>query len=384
MRPARSRYLVVAALLVSAACRAPAFTPTKSPAAPTPVPVTPTSAADEAAGIRALLAGMQQAVVAGDREAYLAHVDLSDPVFALEHTRWADEWSRAPLVGEYELTVKELIVSGDSATGELTVRWRTLGADSREARFAARFTRGLDGGWRYAGEQWLDQETDRLRVRAAPGLEAAADAVRAALPAVYAHGVLSLDYKPTGQLEVKLYASQEALVANTLLSLPLIHGWNEPGEALKLYAGSDAHPEGALAHEFTHFLEFDQAGTARSRMPWWLSEGLAVYIADDYAPSLRQRAQLSVVADWAASGELAPWETISVFEETPQQKWRYVYSQGYAFVTFVTEVYGAGPRNAWMKAMATEMDLAEATSTVFGKSFDALDAEFRAWLADQR
>ncbi len=40
-----------------------------------------------------------------------------------------------------------------------------------------------------------------------------------------------------------------------------------------------------MAHEFTHFLEFEMAGTARSRLPWWLSEGLAVYVANDYAPS---------------------------------------------------------------------------------------------------
>jgi hypothetical protein len=377
-------------LLLTLACRfgAPAPTPTRVPTATlAPAPVTaaaPATTAEEQ--IEAVVAAMQQAVLDRDRAAYFAHVDETDAVFALEHARWADEWSRAPLLADYALTVDDVQVAeaGAEATAALTLTWRTLSADEPvTARFPVRFTRGADGAWRYAGELWVDLPAERFLVRAQPGLEGAAEAVRDALPDAYAHVTASLNYTPTGSLQVKLYASVEALVANTLLSLPPIHGWNEPGEALKLYAGPDTAPETALAHEFTHFLEFDQAGTARSRLPWWLSEGLAVYVANDYAPSASQTAQLDLVAGWSAEGRLAAWDTLSVFETTPPELWSYVYPQGYAFVTFVTDVYGEAQRNAWLQAMSTEMDLAQATPALLGRSFEALDAEFQAWLAQR-
>ena len=385
----KRRLLVL--ILFSLACRAalPATPTATSTAAPTARPATATAAPtataavlDDTAALAAVVQAMEAAVRARDQDTYLAHVDLTDPVFALEHTRWADEWAQAPLLDDFALAFDVAEVKADEATGLLTMTWQVaLTDETRRARFPGRFTRGADGAWRYAGEQWVDTDTEHFRVRASPGLEAAAQAVTAALPAVYAHVTQSLEYTPAGRMEIKLYRSVEALVAATLLSLPPIHGWNEPGESLKLYAGDDAAPVGALAHEFTHFVEFDQAGTEHSRMPWWLGEGLAGFVAYEYAPSASQAEQVALVAAWAEAGELAPWATISVFEETPQALWRYVYPQGFAFVAFVTEVYGAPARNAWVRAMAVEMDIEAATPAVLGKSFEALDAEFRAWLA---
>ena len=386
--------LIAACVLGLIACRAvplgpPAATispptPTSAPTlAPTATTATgPTPLAADAAALQAVVASLQQAVLDRDRAAYWAYVDETDAVFALEHARWADDWSRAPLLADYALKLDAVSFSGDTATGTLTVSWRTLAEDeTRLASFPVRFTRAASGRWRYAGELWIDVEAEHFLVRAQPGLASAAETVRAALPAVHAHVTRSLEYTPAGRLQIKLYGTVEALVANTLLSLPPIHGWNEPGEALKLYAGPGAAPDAILAHEFTHFIEFDQAGTARSRMPWWLSEGLAVYVAQDYAPDPAQAAQIDLVATWSAEGDLAAWDTLSVFETTPPELWRFVYPQGYAFATFVTDTYGEPQRNAWVRAMATDMDLAQATPAVLGLTFEALDQQFRAWLA---
>jgi hypothetical protein len=74
---------------------------------------------------------------------------------------------------------------------------------------------------------------------------------------------------------------------------------------------------------------------------------------------------------------------MAVFEVTPLELWRYVYPQGYAMVTFVTEAYGAPKRNAWLAAMATEMTIDEATPAVLGVSFDELDGAFRAWVVER-
>ena len=167
----------------------------------------------------------------------------------------------------------------------------------------------------------------------------------------------------------------------TLLSLPDIHGWNEPGEALKVRLDPlvpSLTP--AIAHEFTHFAVFDRADTQRSRMPWWLDEGLATFVAVPYDAPGRGDERLATVREWADEGSLADWSLMSVFETTPQNLWQYVYSQGYALVRFVTETYGADQRNVWLAIMATESEIDPATVDALGLTFSELAADFEAWL----
>jgi hypothetical protein len=355
----------------------PAATGAASPQAPTAGPA--------AAEIHALLDRMAAAVLATDREGYLALVDLTDPVFALEHTRWADDWSGRNPMTAYSLEVADLKLDGDTATGTLTVHWAfepsVVSEPPRITTFPARFSTGA-GAWRYAGEAWTSTEVPHFVLRVAPGLEAAVPDIVDVLPGIYGDVTAEVGYTASGTLEIKLYADANALVANTLLSLPTIRGWNEPGEALKLVHDPQGPPLApTIAHELTHFLGFDRAGTQRTRMPWWLDEGIATYVASTIeGPSVDRLAQ---VVAWEADGALAPWKDLAVFEETPVELWEHVYPQGYAMVVFVTERFGAQRRNHWLAAMATEMDIDEATPAVLDRTFDQLDAAFRDWLAAQ-
>ena len=221
-------------------------------------------------------------------------------------------------------------------------------------------------------------------IRVAPGLEASGAQIADDLPGIRDDVTAALDYAPAGTLQIKLYADSPSIVANTLLSLPDIAGWNEPGEALKLVdqgQGNSLAP--TIAHEMTHFIGFDRAGTRRSRMPWWLDEGIATFVGSQVS-GLPEDDRLAQVIGWEEGEQLAPWAQMAVFEETPLELWPFVYSQGYAMVRFVSEEIGVEKRNAWLAAMATEMDIGRATSTVLGLSFAELDAEFRDWLAQQR
>jgi hypothetical protein len=327
---------------------------------------------------------MQAAVLAGDRYGYLALVDPSDPVFALEHARWADDWAGPGPVDEYSLQLADVEISGEAATGQLSVRW-SLEADNtlRSASFAARFTHG-SGSWLYAGEDWVSTEVEHFKVLVAPGLEETVPSIVADLPGIFDHVTTSLDYVPAASMEIKVYADAGALVANTLLSLPDIGGWNEPGEALKLRLDPENPSSSpAIAHEFTHFVVFDRAGTHRSLMPWWLDEGLATYVAEAYESPGRGEERLATVIEWQAGDELAPWASMALFEETARDLWQFVYLQGYAMVRYVTEEYGAEKRNAWLAAMATEKVIGEATPAILGVTFRKLDANFRRWLISQ-
>ena len=363
---------------------------TTSPGSPAASPSAIASPATGRAEIPGLVALLEAAVLAGDRTAYLALVDLSDPVFALEHTRWADEWSGPSPVSQYDLqVVGEIASSGDLARADLTVTWALEGdGDVRTATFPASFTRDA-AGWRYAGEVWVETEVPHFLIKAAPGLDAAVPPIVADLPRIYERVTAALGHVPGGSMEIKVYTDPRALVANTLLSLPDILGWNEPGEALKVqvepYQPLDPDVPvltPVIAHEFSHFLGFDRAGTQRSRMPWWLDEGLATYVAREFEGA-SGRDRLAQVIAWNAAGQLADWDAMAVFEEAPRELWQFAYPQGFAMVRYVTEEYGQDARNAWLAAMATEMDIDQATPAVLGPTFDGIDAAFRGWLSAQ-
>ena len=386
------RRLALVGLLAVAGCGNPSgATPVPStiaPSSPSGASSTPPAAASPAsagaAEIQSVVGRMAAAVEARDRDGYLALVDLSDPVFALEHTRWVADWAdRAPALS-YDLTFDGVAVDGASATGRLTTTWTIKGFEApRTASWQARFTGGPDG-WRYAGEVWQATEAEHFRLLVAPGVDGADAAILPALPDVYDLVTSTLDDAPAGSMQIKVYADPLALVANTLLSLPSIRGWNEPGEALKLFFDGDAaSTAGVIAHEFTHFALFDRAGTKRTRMPWWLDEGAASFVASaGDPPSGAVDPRLPQVAEWVASGELAAWNDMAVFEETPVDLWQFVYPQGYAMVAYVTDEYGAAKRNAWLAAMATAQTVDQATPAVLGVTFDQLDAGFRTWVVN--
>jgi hypothetical protein len=209
--------------------------------------------------ISALLDRMEDAVLAQDSETYLSYVDLSDPVFAVEHTNWAIGWAEAVPVTRFDLVTHDLEIDGHEATADLVMLW-VLQDDptTHYARFSARFTQGDDGLWLYAGENWLTTNTRYFRVRSAPGLDDVTDDVIRLLPDVYELATSSLDYEPESRGEIKLYHDAQDLIATTLLSLPRITGWNEPNESLKLAAGTEDMTLNRLAfvflHELTHKL----------------------------------------------------------------------------------------------------------------------------------
>lgn len=365
----------------------PAWRPTPLPRTlPTPQTVTPTPAGaaqtSDQQQISAVLTAMRDAVLARDKARYLAYIDLSDPVFAVEQQRWADGWSQQEPVKNFDWRISNLVINAESASGDLTTEWSTVrNPDPRSATYPIHFTRDDGRMWRNAGEAWVTFPSDHFRVRALPSVVEVAKALLAHLPQVYAHVTSSLDYTPKPVMEIKLYDSSDTLVANTLLHLPAIHGWNEPGESLKLVAQpDDPLLQFGLAHEFTHFIEFELAGTKRSRMPWWLSEGLAVYVGSRFEPTYRTQARRDRVRTAALNGSLLDWNTISNFESTPPELYQQTYAQGYAFVQYVTERFGVAKRNAWLRAMSTEMNLEEATAKVFSETFDQLDREFWEYL----
>jgi hypothetical protein len=341
-----------------------------------------TTPGDDERAITSLVAEMAGAVQRQDPDTYVGYIDLSDPVFACEQAYWVDDWKRTEPLDGFTMSVTAICVDGDQATAALEIAWTQPDGNSRGARFPARFVRGADGAWLYAGEVWVTVETEHFRVDVFPRMEQAAQKLATALPAIYRHVTTSLDYQPLSPMEIKLYDTPDNMGATIGLSLPPIRGWNEPGQSLKMLAGPDAMPSpSVLAHELTHFVMFDMAGTTYGLYPWWLAEGVAEYMASSYWEARQRADTLHQVRELSTAGALVDWDAISDFETTPVQLWRYVYPQGYAFVVYVTEAFGTDERNAWLKDMAVEMDLNTASQAALGTPFEALDRGFQVWLA---
>ena len=339
----------------------------------------------DAAAIQTLAAEMQAAVLSGDDAAYLALVDFSDPVFAREHRYWVTDWTGPGAVEVFELTLDDLAMEDNDATAIMHLHWKLAGDYlSQFAEYPVRFTQDGTGIWHFAGEAWTTIENGRFMVHAAPGAVDAAQPIADALPDIFASVTGSLDHAPDGTIQIKLYDDMSDLTASVALSMPGMRGWNEPGEGIKLFIRQRDNAEdwsSVLAHELTHYVTFDMAGTTRGNYPWWLAEGIAVYASTPYWDDTEIVRWWDSIAQMVVSGQLAEWDAMTIFEDTPRELWGQVYPQGYAMVSYVTEIEGQEARNTWLAAMGSGESLEAATETTFGKSFSALDADFRTWLA---
>ncbi len=402
-KPPRILSVLLLAVLVLAACgvdpeSAPTFTPdpglraTAAVLFPTPVPTiapTPTAVARADAGeeIARLLDDMQIAVITRNGDDYRVLIDTSDPLFALEHRRWVESWQRVGVaVTRFEMTVRNLVVEGDSATGDLSLLWsaRLPGEITRGADYPVRFTRGADGRWLYAGELLLPIDADGSRVWVQSGLEGVGQIVAALLPGVYAHVTESLGHVPSVEVgAIKLYDNPWSLLATVSLGIGgQIDRWNAPGEAIKLLA-EGLIDETLLARELTFQVLFDLAGDdAPGQISWWAAEGAAQVVASRYWTFTDRNRTLRQAQDWQATTGLAAWDEISDAAAVPDSLAGYVPVQGYAIMRYITETYGQEARNTWLRALI-DTPLEAATTAVFAIPFAELSEGFLAWLAAQ-
>ena len=340
--------------------------------------------------IHATVDAMEQAVLANDGDLYLSYVDLSDANFATEHQNWVRDWEDGEFLTSFILHVIDLEIEDDFAVGIMRLSWASTLEHQRGAvaTYPVQFIYDADlESWLYAGEYWITTETENFLVHAAPGLEDTVDFLIPELPEIYHVATTSYDYEPQAAMEIKLYDSREALGANTLLSLPLITGWNEPAESLKLFATDNDFLAMVVAHEFTHFMTFDQAEHGQPLIPWWLNEGIAQYVAEPFDPRGAEfyfNNRILRVRTWLVDDEIVAWEEMSDFPSTPVELWSFVYPQGYTFVSFISSTYGEDLRNEWLHAQAVDMTIDEASEAILGLSFEDLNADFEDWLLDIR
>jgi hypothetical protein len=130
-----------------------------------------------------------------------------------------------------------------------------------------------------------------------------------------------------------------------------------------------------MTHEFVHQLCQDRYGERHFSADLMLSEGVATWGAGAYwlgdAPSFR-----AFVRPWLANGEALPLGISYVGR--PISDMNKLYYQWASFVEFLIETYG---REAFDRLYLTGQNAPGSADYpgVYGKSFETLEAEWRAW-----
>lgn len=331
----------------------------------------------------ALAVALQDAARQGNAQAYTALLAPSG-TFAVEGPNFAADLGRVPQPTA-TFQFMQLSLHGAEARAQLNLAWNRVPNATSRVTLPVRLLRQGEV-WRYAGEDFNTLPAGEFTLLAlnTVGLTARSRAVgpllsRAAQRVKEAAG---LDV-PT-DASVKVYPDMPSLSASVALSLQPVSGWNEPGEAIKLVLPTGERAEAetlrVLSHEFTHLSLSRAVGFGRDkRLPWWLHEGLADFVARafwaDSAVKLRDdRIRRDARDGWMPLRELA------VFNSVPEDRWPAVYAQGLGVVEFLTATQGQDAPVRLALAFA-DTDEADAAAARLGfASFGDFERQARDWL----
>ncbi len=409
----RTFALLLLCALAIAACQKAESEPTRTPdqnsiaaastlfAQPTrPPEATPTvvvSAEEIEIGLNRTAARMERAVRDGDFEAYMAYTWQDDPVFLADHTAWAQDWAAHPLeIFDIDLFNTRATTPGQAAA-RMSIRWRVAGRSDEGsaggATISARFY-AQDGEWLFGGADWKTADLDSIRLYYLAGdtinIEPQANVMIDYLPSIYTGVTREFEHVPNAIIHIKLYESPITLQNWTRISMPNITRWNEPGESIKipLTPNGTAPSESTLGSELTRYLLYDMAGGTHGNFPWWLEEGIAQYGGARFSTLsqrnriLRQVAALSLAPE-NAEEQLFEWSLLETEPDVRDELKQVAALQAYTLVHYISETYGESARNNWIRAIATEQTVMQATPEHLGITFDELDTAWRAWLRDQ-
>ncbi len=341
------------------------------------------SATPDERAIDALNARLSDAVLASDGDAYLAGVDQTDPYFAHESRYLANaiEKDAAPA---FSLKRRgRAYADGDALVAPVRAKWQPSEKGSaRSTEFDARFTKGPDGAWRYAGAQWeTTVSTDpRIRVYATPDLAVEAELVRSAYARVVApveafFGTAMPDLPP-----VKIYRD----LAHIQFSItptydPPLGGWYEPGESIKMLWRSRRSAESierVIAHELGHAM-YEYIGAGADATPWWAHEGVAESAASSVHPRLdRVNERLGKLK---GEDKLVEFEFLAVFDDDTFMEQRLAYPMGHSMVAYVLDRFGRERGFAWLVDL-DDVGVDGASRTHLGLPFAELDEAWRGSL----
>ena len=125
------------------------------------------------------------------------------------------------------------------------------------------------------------------------------------------------------------------------------------------------------AHEFTHLLVADAAGSAYSQVHTWLNEGLAVYSERQPDNEYERYMRNAVFND-----QVPPLAGLRTFAGTPQETLR-AYGQGHAVASYMLAAYDPGLMAELFTNIRATHNFEKALVAAYGVTVPELDNEWR-------
>ena len=124
------------------------------------------------------------------------------------------------------------------------------------------------------------------------------------------------------------------------------------------------------AHEFTHLLVADAAGTAYAQVHVWLNEGLAVY-------SEGGNTEFGFYVNTAIRNDaVPPLASLRTYAGTPEETLRN-YGLGHSVVTYMLDTYGTKKMTRLFDAIRTMHNFEKSLEAAYGLTIVELDNEWR-------
>ena len=125
------------------------------------------------------------------------------------------------------------------------------------------------------------------------------------------------------------------------------------------------------AHEFTHLLVADAAGSAHTAVPTWLNEGLAVYSEQNEDTEFGYYLEQAIRSD-----AVPPLTALRTFAGTPQET-LLNYGMGHAVASYMLATYGDEQMAALFRSIRELRNTEKALAATYGLTIHELDNEWR-------
>ncbi len=125
------------------------------------------------------------------------------------------------------------------------------------------------------------------------------------------------------------------------------------------------------AHEFTHLLVADAAGTAFGQVHVWLNEGLAVYSEGEDNTDFGRFVNTAIRND-----AVPPLASLRTYSGTPEETLRN-YGLGHSVVTYMLDTYGTEKMTRLFDAIRTMHNFEKSLEAAYGLTIIELDNEWR-------